>query len=459
MTDYNDQHSSFREYCPKWQLVDDVVRSRVKEKGTEYLPKPNPDDLSQRNKLAYENYKKRAVFYNFTKPTQMSLLGAMFRKKPVIEASGLDYLETNIDGSGLTIEQQAKDAARELTETSRGLFFVDFSATEPAANRREEREQGKRPVAIFYKACSIINWETSVKNNLRVLSKVVLAEREEVDVQHSKERVIFLNENGLCQIDLNHYKEGLLVGTETTIPTNSQGSPLNYLPVQFVGGLNNDESIDDSMLYDLATLNVAHYQSSADYEDFRYKLGQVQPVLTGLSAADIEKNNGKLMMGAGTAWVFGEGAQATLLQASPNTASYESMKHKEEQAKAIGAKLLDPKLLANTATESSRLSSNEGASIVTIIDNLESAYRSVFEMILDRVQAGSIEIEFSREFTQEQAMPDELRVLSDMAFKGQIPESILFRRFKEIGYISDELTFEEWQSEIAANPSGLGLNA
>lgn len=454
--EYNKQSKEFREYYPRWVLVEDVVKSRVKEKGSLYIPKPNPDDTSERNNLAYKNYLSRTLFYNFTKPTQVTLLGSMFRKKPTIEVVGIDYILTDIDGSGLTLEGQAKEAARELTETSRGGFFVDYTSPIAAMNRGQEKAENMRPVNIFYCAKSIISWKTSVINSVKVLSKVVLAEYEdETATQHDRERVIYLDDAGNCQIDVYHYESGELKSIDETTPTNSAGKPLKYVPFQFVGGLNNDETVDDAILYDMATLNIAHLQSSADYEDTRYRLGQIQAFISGATKSEIDMNGGVLQYGSGVAWVFGPGADAKLLQAQPNSTNFESMQHKEAQAKAIGAKLQNPDSKQMTAREAGIISNSESASIVTIIDNLESAYRSVFDMMLDRVQSGSVEITFSREFVGDDILPEEFKVLGDLVFRGIIPDVVLFERVKESGYVSDEMTIDEWRQLIADNPTGL----
>jgi len=442
MHKYNKPDRDYLDNFERWELTSDVISSRLKKGRTKYLPMPNPDDSSQRNKLKYDNYLQRAVFYNFTRPTQTELIGAMFRVKPTLDVDVIDYIKNDIDGSGLSFEQQAKDAARELTQTGRGGFFVDYTATERARSKADEINNRNRPVAIFYDAMKILRCSTSVINSKRVLSKIVLAEFSDDAIMHDRERVIFLNDDNICQIDLYLYENGLQTDVVTQFPTDKNGKNLDYIPFQFVGALNNDETVDESILYDLAVINVAHYQSSADYEDFRYRLGTVQAVVTGLTAAEIKSNGGVLQFG-GAAWVFGKDAKAELLQAQPNMVSFESMKHKEEQARAIGAKLKNPSQGNMTATESDRLSGSEEANIITIIDNLESAYRNVFDMMLDRVQSGSISLSFSREFVKSTLSSDELRVLSEMAFKRQIPDSVLFDRMRKSGYFSDELTNDD----------------
>lgn len=462
--EYNDLNREYKANLDRWNLADDVIRSKVKGGGYNnkefYLPKANPHDLSQRNTLAYENYVKRAHFYNFTKPTENVIIGSTFKKEPTLDVVGIDYVVDDIDGSGLSFNQQAKGAARELARTSRCGWFIDYTTTEQVNNQADEAILGARPVAIFYKATQILNWDTSVNQHRRVLSKVVLSEwRDSNAIKHDRERVLELVDGG-CEITVYDYKDGELIGQETFPAQSASGQRLDYIPFQFAGGLNNDEVIDDALLYELSSLNVSHFQSSADYEDFRFKLGQIQPFISGVSQTDIDKNTGakgSLEFGSGVAWVFGEGASAELLQAKPNSINMESMVHKEEQAKATGAKLLDTNGGNMSATEADIISSSESASILTIVSNLEDAYRNVLKMMLDRVQSGSFELSFSREFATSTLNADELRVLTESVFKGVIPYSILFHRMRQSGRIMDGVTDDELREQITNSTIGMDI--
>jgi hypothetical protein len=463
--EYNDVHKDYAKNLARWNLVEDVVKSRVKGGGCNnrefYLPKPNPHDKSARNNAAFDNYVKRAHFYNFTKPTENTIIGSIFKKEPVIELVGIDYAIDDIDGSGLPAKQQAKNAAREISESGRGGLFVDYTSIEQLDNQADEEALDARPIAIFYKATQILNWEMRVIGGRRRLGSVVLAEwRDSNAEKHDRERVLSLDESGLFQIDVYDYEDGELIDHEIFFGSDSRGQRLNYVPFQFLGALDNDETVDEALLYELADLNVSHFQSSADYEDFRYKLGQIQPFISGVNKTDIEKNmgeGGSLEFGSGVAWVFGEGASAELLQAKPNSVNMESMLHKEAQAVATGAKLLDPKTGNTSATEAEIVSSSEAASQLTIVSNLESAYKRVFEMMLDRVQSGSSEISFSRDFATAKLSSDELRVLAESTIKGALPDLILFDRLRKAGYVPDGITDEDLRSLVSLSPVGLGL--
>ena len=55
---------------------------------------------------------------------------------------------------------------------------------------------------------------------------------------------------------------------------DSLEQPWRVIPFQFLGSENNDTSIDDSPLYDMAEVNIGHYRNSADYEEAAYRSGE-----------------------------------------------------------------------------------------------------------------------------------------------------------------------------------------
>lgn len=80
-----------------------------------------------------------------------------------------------------------------------------------------------------------------------------------------RERAVFKNATV-------YTRNGLLGGT----------GRLKEIPFTFVGAQNNDPSIDESPLYDIAMINLGHYWNSAEYEDSVFWCGQAQPWISGL---------------------------------------------------------------------------------------------------------------------------------------------------------------------------------
>ena len=294
MTDVTFTRSEYTAAKYRWRLVRDVCKGSetVKAAGDYYLPRPNASDKSQDNKDRYDAYKKRAVFYNATGRTKHSLVGAVFRTWPTLTVPGaLDYVTKDIDGQGVSVYQQSQSVIGHLLEVGRHGLLVDYAAVEAGTVSKADEQAGRaRANVASYPAESIINWKTRQVGGQHLLSLVVLREKVDVDTddgfgseQVVQYRVLRLDVSGVYTQEV--WEEGSSK-TEMTIapftPLNGAGQPWRVIPFQFLGSENNDTSIDDSPLYDMAEVNIGHYRNSADYEEAAYLVGQPQPWMSGL---------------------------------------------------------------------------------------------------------------------------------------------------------------------------------
>jgi hypothetical protein len=143
----------------------------------------------------------------------------------------------------------------------------------------------------------------------------------------------------------------------------------------FIGSENNDANPDNPNMYDLASLNIAHYRNSADYEEACYIVGQPTPVLTGLTEQwykDIL--GGCVNFGSRGGIPLPVGASADLLQASENTMIKEAMEIKERQMVALGAKLVEQKQVQRTAFETKVEATSEGSILSSSAKNVSNAF-------------------------------------------------------------------------------------
>ncbi|MUT43796.1 DUF4055 domain-containing protein, partial [Acinetobacter baumannii] len=77
-------------------------------------------------------------------------------------------------------------------------------------------------------------------------------------------------------------QSGELKGGDIFYPTNSLGQRWNEIPFIPLGSLANDWNIDPIPLEPIVTMNLAHYQNSASYEEMVFICGQAQPVINEL---------------------------------------------------------------------------------------------------------------------------------------------------------------------------------
>jgi hypothetical protein len=356
----------------------------IRARGTTYLPVPNPDDLSLENVKRYQQYVMRAVFYNVAKRTHSGLTSLAFVDKPVIELPpGLQLLLDDVNGAGLTLEQQLREILDGVAAHGRFGLFVDFPPVEKPVSQSEiAGSTTLRPIIRTYKPWDIINWDEVVVGARKVPSLVVLAERytQRADDGFSVEvgnqwRVLRLTQAGYT---VTVYKEAVGEGTnsETTyLPRDKAGKPLTEIPFIACGATNNDLCIDDPPMLDICTMNIAHYRNSADYEESVFMCGQPTPTLTGMTK-DWWENvlNKTVRFGSRSAVPLPPNSELKLVQAEPNGLVREAMQDKERQMVALGARLIQTKQVQRTATEAKIETASEMSILTACASNVSAAY-------------------------------------------------------------------------------------
>ena len=205
------QHPDYSKYLPIWTQTRDAVRGSVavKEKKYHYLPVPDNDSVDDRKgteTARYRQYIKRALFTNFTGRTKNALVGAAFRKEPVVNLpNDLEYLANDATGDGLSLTQLVKDELSNLLETGRSILLVDYPQTDENVTVEDVQRLRLRASITPFTAEQVINWKSGVINGKRMLTSVTIAEHylatqdefgHESKVQY---RVLRLSEEGYTQ--------------------------------------------------------------------------------------------------------------------------------------------------------------------------------------------------------------------------------------------------------------------
>lgn len=354
-----------------------------------YLPDPSPrNEDEETRKHRYAAYLKRAVFYNVTRRTTDGLVSAIFGKYPTHTLNELDYLETDIDGSGQSLMQQSKSAAMQCLLKGRGGLLADMPVNGGVS--RADMSTGRiRPTITNYQPESIINWRTERVGAHIMLSLIVLSESYELEDDGYEQKmgqqllVLRLVDKGSDDKPkfeaeseiLRKDEKGDWVSKGINPLTDNTGKPLDYIPFYFYGANNNDANIDDSPMYDVAELNIHHFMNSADYEEGVWLMSQPTLVMAGLTQEwvnDVMK--GGVSFGSRSGILLPQGANAQLLQAEANDKAMSAMQHKEDQMKALGAKLIQTSNQNKTATEAAQDNAEETNTLTSIANNVSDAY-------------------------------------------------------------------------------------
>lgn len=345
-----------------------------------YLPDPSPaSEKYEVRAKRYQDYLNRAVFYNVTRRTVSALVGQIFSKYPTYDLNELAYLEGDIDGSGESLVQQAKDTAIQCLLKGGGGLLADMPVNN-GVTRASMASGGIRPTISHYERESIINWRVSkvgavYKLSLLVLSQSYIAEDDGYEQKIGEQLLVLRLVDGLAESEILQKIDGNWVSQGINKLKDNKGKQLTEIPFYFYGAVNNDAEIDDSPVYDLAELNIAHFRNSADLEESLF-ISQPTLVVSGLTEQWVNDvlDNG-IAIGSRSGILLPQGGSAQLLQPDPNDKIQVAMRHKEEQMKALGAKLVESQSgQAKTALQASQEASDETSTLTTIANNLSDAY-------------------------------------------------------------------------------------
>lgn len=456
-------HPNYELYKPSWAKTRDAVRGSVavKEKRQVYLPVPDAETNDERigsESLRYRQYLKRALFTNFTGRTKNALVGAAFRKEPKIEVPpGLDYLIDDATGDGMGLEQMAKDELSNLLETGRTFLLVDYPQAPEGLSQEDVTRLQLQASIIPYTAEQVINWKTETVRGRKLLTMIVLGEDyrdtsdefgHETQVQY---RVLRLRDEGYSQ-QLYRDEEPY---TEEFFPRKADGTAWDVIPGIFVGSKNNDSTIDDAPLSDIADVNIAHYRNSADYEESCFLTGQPTLFITHSLSADefFEANPMGIKLGSRSGHILGETGSATLLQAQANQLVMEAMKAKEQAMVAIGARIITDRGSNETAEGARIRFASENSVLGDIVGNLSAALQECVRWCAQFMGTpDDVVIEINREFYDKSVDPQLIMSMVTLMDRQIISDQDIFNRLKAAGIIDGTRTLDDVREELGDMP-------
>lgn len=444
-----------------WARVRDCINGEdaVKEKGHTYLPAIMPWDKSKENEARNLDYVQRAVFYGVTKRTLKGMIGQVMSKPAVLSVPELlEYLQDDVDGGAVSIDQQANQCLSDTLAVGRAGLLTDYPNVSVPATRAQMLNGEVRPSIQYYFAEQIINWRVEMIRGVRKLTLVVLSESYvKKDDGFKKEdapqwRVLRLvNEQYFVQV-WRRNDAGAFYVHEAMMPRDSAGAPFKEILFTFVGSDNNDPGIDDAPLLDMANLNIAHYRNSADHEEAVFIVGQPTPVLAGVTKDWVEEvwKDG-VALGSRSPIPLPEGGTAMLLQASENTMVFTAMEHKERQMVALGAKLVEQKSVQRTLGEAQMEEASEQSVLMTCAKNVSAAYTRCLRwaaMFVGAAISEDLKYELNTDFEISRMTTDQRRQLMAEWQAGAISFTEYRSILRRAGVATQE--DEEAQEEIDA---------
>ncbi len=355
-------HPDYDDNITDWARIRAAVSGKRKQLKV-FLRKPDEDDKDRQ-----KAYEEGAVYQNWTGRTVSGLTGAVFRKPAEVELpTGIEYMLEGADSQGNTLDQVSRSVVSNDLQIGRHGLLVDYPEAPEGLTAAQVRERQLRPVISEYVSESIINWRTDEG----VLVLVVLHEMENVakdefDYQWEDRYRVLRLEDGYYTQTL--YNEGGVQIGEVKQPTMADGMRWTFIPFIIPGSVNNDVCIDAAPMLPLSDLGIAAYQNSADYEEGVFICGQ--PMLhvnvgdTSVDAWD-KLNPDGIRFGSRTG-ITTQNGSADMLQAKANSAAFEALTDKREQAVQLGAKLIESKS-SNQTAEAARIDAASEHSVLDLV--------------------------------------------------------------------------------------------
>lgn len=371
-------------YYPQYQLIDDCIagEQRVKMRGAKYLPVPGDFEPAGET-TRYNNYLNRAVFYGVAGRTLDGLVGRVFTRDAVVKVPPiLNPVLEDANGEAVTLDQTTQKAVATVLAKGRAGYHVDYPRVENVTAAQLASGDVK-PAIHLYQPQQIVNWRKIRRRGRDVLTLVVLMEFYTIEVdnfasrQAIQYRVLRLNGN-VYTTELWRQVAGETRGFSLFegpfVPLNNAGQPYDEIPFRFIGPRESGSDIEKPPLYDLCSLNMAHFRNSADYEESCYSTGQPTLWASGLTQQWVDEVlKGQVKLGARGMLPLPENGNAGLLQSEPNTMPFEAMGHKEKQMVALGAKIVEQRSVQRTATEASQDEEAESSVLSSVARNVSKA--------------------------------------------------------------------------------------
>jgi len=342
---------------PLWEKCEDAAEGEhaIHAAGVKYLPK-----LADEPEADYKARMSRTPFFNATWKTISGLKGMMFRKSPTVEVPpGIADYMNDVDMAGTPLDMFAQGIAEALLTTGRIGVLVDHppSPEGQAVTVAQASRLGLRPMLQKYPAKSIINWKTAringVVQTVLLVLKESAAKADQDEFGHvavNQYRVLDLTEAGYRQ-RVFQVQDDKDVQIGDDIYPQMNGKNMASIPFVFFGVDSIETAPQSPPLLDLVTMNLHHYQVSADWEHGCHFSGLPTMFISGYTAP-AEGSTTLRIGGSAINALPDPNAEAYYVQVE---GSFEALKNNLESKKAemavLGARMLESQKSAVESAE------------------------------------------------------------------------------------------------------------
>lgn len=253
-------------------------------KKTKYLPKqPNENDIK------YNARWEIATYEDFFSVAVDGIKGLVFKKQIKFNddvPQQLQDIMDNANGEG----DSFNIVAGELFEggLDKGIHFalVDMPRGQ-ANNRAEEIAQNIRPYITLIMAENVTSWKTDIVNGLTVLTQVKIREWVEEDVEGNSFATELKEYWRVLWLENNVVNYRLYDSQDAIIEEGNLGN-INFIPLFALNLKKTAYFESDIPFYDLAKLNISHYQILSDSRYSAHTACVPVPYASGVSEDEVK---------------------------------------------------------------------------------------------------------------------------------------------------------------------------
>lgn len=442
----------------RWGICRETIEGEdvVKAQGEKYLPMASGKDCEGR-KLRYEAFKMRTPYVNFVGGAHGIMHAMIFRRTPTVrveDAFKQSGLLENVDGRGRSLYQFASDSVDDLLKTGFGAWLLDAPMAARGMSKYDAERNGIRPYITYYPAESVINWyydnSTGIKRlKLAVIKEDVSTYTDEFTAEtECRYRVLHLNDEGHYEqvvytpVYEKNSKEIVDMAVEV-VPVTVNGKPIDYIPLVLLP----HENPDKPPLFDLAMLNVHHYQLSADYTNGVH----MTTVPTGYITGYTEKEDGDddITLG-GDAFLTEENSDARFGVLS---FSGEGLEHCEKaidkvesQIAGIFMKNIAPDKKTSETAESAYVHrSGENARLATFARNVSEKLSQVIQWYEEwNGYDGVVEIHLNYDYETMSLDPNIINSIANISGQGKFPLFCVFYILQQQELIDPDMNYDDF---------------
>ena len=464
-------HPDYLENAPQWSRNYDCVMDSIKRKKQTYLPnlgalpkeaQTNPEiaGLAAKIDKDWEDLTWRLANYvNIVTPTMNAITGAIMRKEPTFPADDnpvLIGLESNIDGKGNGLDQEAKQCINAVQWGSRAGWLV---RSNPESASYDDWSKGKKlPTAVFYDSLHIIDWDVDYvdgEEKLTFLSLLEDYQDREGGVYVSKQRLINhrLNE-GLCEhqtVTSDDYDDVW----EPVIVNDKQ---IDQIPFFMASSQSNEWCIDSTPLTSLAEISLSIYVMNA-YSNKAMILSNEAKWHVDMGEMDDSTNETMNPLGftlAGRMPYYTKKGKLEVVQPQFSPETENKVDKLFQQALMVGASLFQQQG-NETATGAAIRSGSATASMSTIANNVEDTMRNMikfmakyFEGTPYQYDPEEVIFKLNREYFDMEVNPQLIQTMYGAMLESALPEQDWFNLLKKAKILRGDDDYESFQERLAA---------